>query len=313
MKGKFWRKALAASLALLIVTGSVPIKPISNVFESMVVTAEAVEEVTKTYSFDTATIGDDRLTMAATDPDDSIVKPIILANGSGIQSSNQQCDISSSSGNKIISNLTGFDGAGQDIEFTIFPNINGKVTKIEFTKARRSTVLPEKSFSMRISGMKYNGTDSELTGVDAWNASTSITFVSSDNSGVKDNLSLILGAQSELTFTTGCEMIITYIPDEAPVHEHSFSFNATGNTLTATCSANDGLDCSLADSDHKATLTLNAEDGYYGDHVSHGANHNCSSFNAMTGLNATVDDKTKNHHAKQNPLSFHKYRLAVDS
>ena len=47
MKGRFWRKALAASLALLIVTGSVPIKPISNMFESMVVTAEAVEEVTK--------------------------------------------------------------------------------------------------------------------------------------------------------------------------------------------------------------------------------------------------------------------------
>ena len=48
MRGKIWRKVRAASLALLIVSGSVPIKPISNVFESMVVTAEAVEEVTKT-------------------------------------------------------------------------------------------------------------------------------------------------------------------------------------------------------------------------------------------------------------------------
>ncbi|HOO08091.1 MAG TPA: hypothetical protein PLH83_16635 [Ruminococcus sp.] len=173
MKGKFWRKALAASLALLIVSGSVPIKPISNVFESMVVTAEAVEEVTKAYSLDTATIGDDRLTMAATDPDDNIVKPIILANGSGIQSSNQQCDISSFSGNKNLSNLTGLDGGGQDIEFTIFPNINGKVTKIEFTKARRGNVESNDSFSMSISGMKYNGTDNELTGVDAWNTSNS--------------------------------------------------------------------------------------------------------------------------------------------
>lgn len=291
MRGKIWRKALAASLALLIVTGSVPIKPISNMFESMVVTAEAVDAVTKAYSFDTATVGNDRLTMSATDPDDSIIKPIILANGSGIQSSVQQCDVSSFSGNKILSNLTGLDGAGQDIEFTVFPNINGRVTKIEFTKARRGNVLSSNdSFSMSISGMKYNGTDNELTGVDDWNTSKSITFVSTDSSGVEGNLSIILGPLSTLTFTSGCEMRITYIPSAAPVHEHSYSFNVTGNELTATCVNNDGLDCSLADSDHKATFTLTADGGYYGEHVFYVANHNCASFNAKTGLNATADD-----------------------
>ena len=41
MKGKFWRKALAAALALLIVSGSVPIKPISDIFESVAITASA--------------------------------------------------------------------------------------------------------------------------------------------------------------------------------------------------------------------------------------------------------------------------------
>ena len=293
MKGKFWRKALAASLALLIVTGSVPIKPISNVFESMVVTAEAVEEVTKTYSFDTATVGNDRLTMTATDPDDSIIKPIILANGSGIQSSNQQCDVSSFSGNKILSNLTGLDGAGQDIEFTVFPNINGRVTKIEFTKARRGNVLSSNdSFSMSISGMKYNGTDNELTGVDDWNTSKSITFVSTDSSGVEGNLSIILGPLSTLTFTSGCEMRITYIPSAAPVHEHSYSFNATGNKLIATCANDDGLTCSLADSDYKATLMLTSDGGHYYPDVSYSALLNLGEFNALTGLNATAGEIT---------------------
>jgi len=93
-----------------------------------------------------------------------------------------------------------------------------------------------------------------------------------------------------LTFTSGSEMRITYIPSAAPVHEHSYSFNVTGNELTATCVNDDGLDCSLADSDHKATFTLTADGGYYGEHVFYGANHNCASFNAKTGLNATVDD-----------------------
>ena len=42
MKGKFWRKALAAALALLIVSGSVPIQSLSQVFEDIAITASAV-------------------------------------------------------------------------------------------------------------------------------------------------------------------------------------------------------------------------------------------------------------------------------
>ena len=44
MKGKFWRKALAASLALLIVSGSTPIKPLSQVFDRTAITASAFGE-----------------------------------------------------------------------------------------------------------------------------------------------------------------------------------------------------------------------------------------------------------------------------
>ena len=283
IKKPFLKSIISLALVVALVVGAVPLPKFT-------MEAEAAEEVTKTYSLDTATVGEDRLTMSATDPDDSVIKPIVLANGSGIQSSTQQCDVSSFSGNKILSNLTGFDGDGQDIEFTVFPNINGSVTKIEFTKARRGNVLSNDSFSMSIRGMKYNGTDDELNGVDAYNESKSIKFVSTNSSGVEGNLSLMLGPLSTLTLTSGCEMKITYIPSTAPVHEHIYSFNAIGNTLIATCVNDDGLDCSLADSNRKAIFTLTADGGYYGEHVFYGANHNCASFNAKTGLNATVDD-----------------------
>ncbi len=46
MKGKFWRKALAAALALLIVSGSTPIQPLSQVFEDIAITASAESTIT---------------------------------------------------------------------------------------------------------------------------------------------------------------------------------------------------------------------------------------------------------------------------
>ncbi len=46
MKGKFWRKALAAALALFIVSGSTPIQPLSQVFEDIAITASAESTIT---------------------------------------------------------------------------------------------------------------------------------------------------------------------------------------------------------------------------------------------------------------------------
>ena len=84
-------------------------------------------------------------------------------------------------------------------------------------------------------------------------------------------------------------MIITYIPNAAPTHSHNFSFNAVGNTLTATCGHSDGLDCSLADADYQATLTLSPPvDTYYRPNSTYSATHNLSGFNTATGLNATA-------------------------
>ena len=41
MKGRFWRKAVAACLALLLVTGNVPIQPVADLFGNMAITANA--------------------------------------------------------------------------------------------------------------------------------------------------------------------------------------------------------------------------------------------------------------------------------
>ena len=47
--GRLWRKALAAAMALLIVSGSVPIQPFSRVFDGIAITANA-ETATSTIN-----------------------------------------------------------------------------------------------------------------------------------------------------------------------------------------------------------------------------------------------------------------------
>lgn len=255
------------------------------------VTASAQNEVVKTFLFSTATRDDQGLSLSMTDPDDNTTKIVISASGN-----RQQQGIYGSGTNSYIrlqNKTNAYVGStGADVEFIISPYVNGKVTKIEFTNARRSSVQTEtcdKHFSMSINGMKYNGTDDALTGDGSSTENASFTFLSTNNQGVAENLSLILGAGSSFSLNQGCKMIVTYIPNVAPTHQHNFSFNAVGNTLTATCAHDDGLDCSLAETNYQTTLTLTAKDGAYGDYVYHSATHNLSGFNAKTGLNATTN------------------------
>lgn len=276
MRGKIWRKVLAASLALLIVSGSVPIKPISNVFESMVVTAEAVEEVTKTYSLSTYVRADDGLSFSMTDPDDNTSKTVFTADGDNYTHTIRRF------GSSIqVSNGLSYDDS-PNVRFWVLPNVNGKVTKIEFTKACRVAgqvivgdhdawppTWEDTSFFMSIDGMKYNGTDEALTGESHLDErgntteSENFTFISTDPEGIEGNLSLWLGKSSMFTMLSGCEIKIHYIPAAEPAHEHDFTYSKNGNTLTATCGHSDGRSCSLADSNHQISVSLEAEDAYY--------------------------------------------------
>lgn len=52
MKGEFLKKALAAAMALLIVSGGIPAKPFTDIFSTSAIAAEAVAEQTVTYTIE---------------------------------------------------------------------------------------------------------------------------------------------------------------------------------------------------------------------------------------------------------------------
>ena len=176
-------------------------------------------------------------------------------------------------------------------DLLITPFVNGKIKQVTFTNIGRGfeASLGDASFYFGIEGMKYGNADAVTeTGADG-----SFTFTSSTGIPTTNNLTIKLGAESSIYIRSNCDLVITYEPNAAPVHAHNFSFNAVGNTLTATCGHSDGLDCSLADANYQATLTLSPSvDTYYRPNSTYSAKHNLTAFNALTGLNATATDIT---------------------
>ena len=221
---------------------------------TMAQTAWATDPVTKTYAFSTRSIESNGSVLKMTDPDDNTSKTVITA-GSNYKFSNNGSDLQI--------------GAGG--QFTIYPNINGKVTKVEFTHMGRTSIMMNGSFSMSISGMTCNG-NASLTGEGTYEGEgtlkhstedASFTFVSTDAAGINGNLSMELGSMALMLIRSGCELKITYIPSAAPVHAHDFTYTLVGNTLTATCGGTDGLECSLTN--HQISTSLTADDAFDSD------------------------------------------------
>ena len=253
---------------------------------TMAQTAWATDPVTKTYAFSTMTTSNGN-TISANDPEDNnLSKAIIIA-----QDGNSKISKVDFLNQIQIANMSGVGGTGADAEFLIYPHINGKVTQIVFTNVSRPSLLGSESFSMSIAGMKYNGTDDALTGVSS--SQSKATFTSTNSEGISGNhLTMTLSAYSQLQLNSGSEIRITYIPAAEEPHKHNFSFNVSGNTLTATCANDDGKECSLAGEGYKATLTLTADGGHYYPEVNYSASHDLVTFNAKTGLSATAGDIT---------------------
>ena len=234
-------------------------------------TAWATDPVTKTYAFSTRSIESNGSFLKMTDPDDNTSKTVITA-GSNNKFSNNGSDLQI--------------GAGG--QFIIYPNINGKVTRVELTHMGRLSIMMNGSFSMSISGMTCNG-NASLTGDGDYegegtskqtNEDASFTFVSTDAAGINGNLSMELGSMAIMLIRSGCELKITYIPSAAPVHAHDFTYTLVGNTLTATCGGTDGLECSLAN--HQISTSLTADDAYDSDPA--------LLFPAITYLNNTTSE-----------------------
>ena len=184
---------------------------------TMAQTAWATDPVTKTYAFSTRSLENNNSTLKMTDPDDNTSKTIITS-ASNYKFSNYGSDL------KV--------GAGG--QYTIYPNVSGKVTRVEFTHMGRwgSPYYPDPSqpvsyigaFSMSITGMTCNGKNS-LTGngtsvgegLSAYtNENASFTFVSTDAAGIEGSLSMTLGDYALMLIRSGCELKITYIP--SPCH-----------------------------------------------------------------------------------------------
>ena len=221
---------------------------------TMAQTAWATDPVTKTYAFSTRSIESNGSVLKMTDPDDNTSKTVITA-GSNNKFSNNGSDLQI--------------GAGG--QFTIYPNINGKVTRVELTHMGRLSIMMNGSFSMSISGMTCNG-NASLTGDGDYegegtskqtNEDASFTFVSTDAAGIEGSLSMTLGDYALMLIRSGCELKITYIPSVAPVHAHDFTYILDGNTLTATCGGTDGLACSLTN--HQISTSLTADDAFDSD------------------------------------------------
>ncbi len=221
---------------------------------TMAQTAWATDPVTKTYAFSTRSIESNGSVLKMTDPDDNTSKTVITA-GSNNKFTNNGSDLQI--------------GAGG--QFTIYPNINGKVTRVELTHMGRLSIMMNGSFSMSISGMTCNG-NASLTGDGDYegegtskqtNEDASFTFVSTDAAGINGNLSMELGSMAIMLIRSGCELKITYIPSAAPVHAHDFTYTLVGNTLTATCGGTDGLECSLTN--HQISTSLTADDAFDSD------------------------------------------------
>ena len=248
---------------------------------TMAQTVWATDSVTKTYAYSTMATSNGNTISANAPEDNNSSKAIIIA-----QDGNSKISKVDFLNYIQIANMSGIGGTGANAEFLIYPHINGKVTQIVFTNVTRPSLLGSNSFSMSITGMKYNGTDDALTGVS--NTQSTVTFTSTNSEGISGNLTMTLTAYSQLQLNSGSEIRITYIPATEEPHQHNFSFYVSGNTLTATCAHDDGKECSLKDEDYKAMLTLTAESGHYYPEVTYSASQDLVTFNAKTGLNATA-------------------------
>ena len=270
MKGRFWRKALAAALALLIVSGSTPIQPFSQVFDRTVIKASAATQtVTKTVTFDmdggksgTTTKIDEHTiyTIAGGAMNWSIAEPYI---NNIVYSYDAQDDDAGRT--RLRGDVAKYEG------IATFPDIEGKVTKVEFTNMLFSYagadmyVGKDRTDTSTLLHIAGTTNDYDFPSNNDYDL-RSVTFEGNVNVDKDNPLKLFFYGEpqndmpAEITFVDG-SITITYETEEEITEDpgHTFSYTANGNSLTATCNQNDSNHvCGLTNK--KAVLTLTAND-----------------------------------------------------
>ena len=233
-------------------------------------------------------------------------------NGTGVSGS----ELTNSAGNRLVLSKNSWQGnstaskpytqilnenyglVGTEITF---PDIVGKVTSVELTNvlfAQGGMCLKAGiNSSTLLSSTVFASYDDE-----EFKTYTS-AFTFSGALDVTDAMPLKLMFMTANTAPEGqlCKFIqgsitVTYeVEVEVPDPEdpgHNFSFNVSGNTLTATCNQQSQYhNCGLTDG--KAALTLSVEDCTgNGDFTYNPASINLAEFNQQTGLQATKGDIT---------------------
>ena len=158
------------------------------------------------------------------------------------------------------SKMTGDEGTVK-----LYPRISGKVRSLTFSSARVMFGVPVGTVHYVKIGKGDIWTDSYTENM---NTATTLTFTFTNDDGLQlanedEYIEIKMRNNSESSRNAGLQisgtLTITYEPTASTLtHTHNFSYNAVGNTLTATCAHDDGKECNLASSSYQISTSLMA-------------------------------------------------------
>ena len=153
---------------------------------------------------------------------------------------------------------------GNEGTVKLYPRISGKVKSLTFSSARVmfSDVVGTEHYVKIGKGDICTNSYTENM-----NTAMALTFTFTNGDGLQlanegDYLEIKM-RNSETTrrasFQISGTLTITYEPTASTLtHTHNFSYNAVGNTLTATCANDDGKECNLVSSSYQISTSLMA-------------------------------------------------------
>ena len=176
----------------------------------------------------------------------------------------------------------------------IFNNLEGTVTKVELYNflfyAEGIQMYVGKNKNNNTTLMHLHGNNSDYDYPSDNNQEYNNKTATFESNGLDVSSSSPLKIMFSGSAVTGKlefkgTITVTYEADVPADPQHAFTFNASGNTLTATCNNNGaGHECTLTN--RQATLTLTADDvPYTGSY--HNASYNLGEFMTTTGLSVT--------------------------
>ena len=204
---------------------------------------------------------------------------------------NQSDYISQSYSSKKTRFLGNIDKNGAEL---IFDNLEGTVTKVELYNflfyAEGIQMYVGKNKNNNTTLMHLHGNNSDYDYPSDNNQTYNNKTATFESNGLDVSSSSKLKIMFSGSAVTGKlefkgTITVTYEADVPADPQHTFTFNASGNTLTATCNNNGaGHECTLTN--RQATLTLTANNvPYTGSY--HNASYNLGEFMTTTGLSVT--------------------------